>query len=433
MASADEQLPLTSGGPTGDIFEDRSITGEGNRVHVGANTSTARGALKIIGHHNRVDLGDAVTLDRSSVVITGDEASGFGLGRDNEVRIDAGVVLRNVAIVINGTGNRIHIGRSASIQQRSEILAKGRHCTVRIGDGCAFQSTYLAAAETGTTIDIGREGLFADTFVANTSDWHAVFERSTGRRTNPASDIVVGHRVWAGADVRLMRRTVVGDHCVLAAGTVIRGPVLDEKGEIASRALIGGNPARVIRPDIAWSRHLTDDSLTTESLMRLPAEVAAQEYLLRGHTYSEWARYDALDGHLDQAEHSWSRAAENYQAAIDRVPTYTYALSAKAFICIHRHELAARRLAGSSADHLLAAQDLFERAVSVDPQHADAWLGLGRTYLAAAVTGAPSTGLDRSDLLRRSHEALERALALDPMHAEAHVELARYRTVSTSS
>ena len=71
---------------------------------------------------------------------------------------------------------------------------------------------------------------------------------------------------------------------------------------------------------------------------------------------------------------------------------------------------------------LAAAEQHFQRAVKLDPQHARAW---------AALAGACNArGFDElrdpTYRLEEQRMALERALAIDPTLAEAHVRLARY-------
>jgi adenylate cyclase len=68
---------------------------------------------------------------------------------------------------------------------------------------------------------------------------------------------------------------------------------------------------------------------------------------------------------------------------------------------------------------LQAAIGLFERAVEIDPNYSDAWVGLAD---ALALTEDYGYG-DRHELLPRAEQAVHRALALDPDSAGAHSSL----------
>ncbi len=52
--------------------------------------------------------------------------------------------------------------------------------------------------------------------------------------------IIIGNDVYCGAHCIFLGGTKIGDHCVIAAGSVV-------SGEIPPYSVVGGNPARVIR------------------------------------------------------------------------------------------------------------------------------------------------------------------------------------------
>jgi acetyltransferase-like isoleucine patch superfamily enzyme len=58
---------------------------------------------------------------------------------------------------------------------------------------------------------------------------------------------LIGAHVWIGARALVLRGVTIGDGAVVAAGAVVTT-------DVPSGALVGGNPARVIREHVAWSR-----------------------------------------------------------------------------------------------------------------------------------------------------------------------------------
>lgn len=66
------------------------------------------------------------------------------------------------------------------------------------------------------------------------------------------------------------------------------------------------------------------------------------------------------------------------------------------------------------------ALELFRQAVTIDPDYADAWVGLGMTY---DLLPLYVSGTDTEEAVRLAREALQRALALEPMNGRAHAVL----------
>lgn len=60
-------------------------------------------------------------------------------------------------------------------------------------------------------------------------------------------EIVIGSRVWIGSNVSVLQGAMIPDGCVVASGSVVAGRFTEKN------ALIAGNPAKVIRHNIAWN------------------------------------------------------------------------------------------------------------------------------------------------------------------------------------
>jgi acetyltransferase-like isoleucine patch superfamily enzyme len=57
--------------------------------------------------------------------------------------------------------------------------------------------------------------------------------------------IVIGDRVWIGTGATILSGVHIGDGAVAAAGSVVTS-------DVPARAVVGGNPARVLREDATW-------------------------------------------------------------------------------------------------------------------------------------------------------------------------------------
>ena len=68
------------------------------------------------------------------------------------------------------------------------------------------------------------------------TDNHDLVQRSVLR----CKPVVIGNNVWIGAEVKIMPGVRVGDNAVLAGGAVVTK-------DVPENAIVGGNPAKVIR------------------------------------------------------------------------------------------------------------------------------------------------------------------------------------------
>jgi acetyltransferase-like isoleucine patch superfamily enzyme len=96
------------------------------------------------------------------------------------------------------------------------------------------------------SIEIGEDCLIGDLVAIFDSDYHPM-EPSRPTRTAP---VRLGVNVWVGRSATILPGVTVGDHAVIAAGSIVTG-------DIPARTVAAGVPARPIRtldiPD-GWQR-----------------------------------------------------------------------------------------------------------------------------------------------------------------------------------
>lgn len=137
------------------------------------------------------------------------------LARPGTVRVGTDVLLAHgVRLHLREAGARIEIGSGSFLNYRTEVIA---HDCVTIGE---------------------RSLLAWDVQVVD-SDSHPVDGRP---HTAP---IRIGDRVWVGCRSTVLKGVTIGDGAVVAAGSVV-------VSDVPARALVGGNPARVLREDVSW-------------------------------------------------------------------------------------------------------------------------------------------------------------------------------------
>jgi acetyltransferase-like isoleucine patch superfamily enzyme len=137
------------------------------------------------------------------------------LSPSGTVVVGPGVLLAHgVRLHLRDAGARLEIGDGTFLNYRTEVIA---HERVTIGRGC----------------------LFAWDVQVMDSDSHRV---DGAPHTAP---VTIGDRVWVGCRATVLKGVTVGEGAVVAAGSVVTG-------DVPPRALVGGNPARVLREDVTW-------------------------------------------------------------------------------------------------------------------------------------------------------------------------------------
>jgi len=129
-----------------------------------------------------------------------------------------------------------HLGKGVyfrSFRTKTRIdVFKG--ATLTIGDGCYINDGVNICCSTGITI--GPNTKIADWVVLYDTDFHPVEPSEPVR----SECIILGKNVWIGARAMILPGSIIGDHSIIAAGSIVRG-------HIPPRSIAAGIPARMIK------------------------------------------------------------------------------------------------------------------------------------------------------------------------------------------
>lgn len=180
----------------------RVIVLRGTRLHraPGARISLAPGARLILGY------GDVTGASCSLIM------------RPNScLTVHGDVTIFRGAKVVVGDGAHLEIGHNSYVNSDSTVMC-WEH--VAIGSDCAISwNVHILDGNSHELISAG----------------------VSKPRTCPVS---IGNHVWIGTGAIIVGATV-GDEAVVAAGSVVTS-------EVPPKTLAAGNPARVVKHDIAW-------------------------------------------------------------------------------------------------------------------------------------------------------------------------------------
>lgn len=119
-----------------------------------------------------------------------------------------------------------------------------------IGDDTTVNGARLVAVN--SNILIGRDGLWSDEILAQGFDQHGIIDVESGAFINlEKRDIVLGEHVWIGRRATLMPGTVVNRGSIVGACAVVTK-------DVPELSAVAGNPARIVRQGVTWSRPWTE-------------------------------------------------------------------------------------------------------------------------------------------------------------------------------
>ncbi len=128
---------------------------------------------------------------------------------------------------------------------------------LQINDSCTFDDGLEIVASAGKKICIGRDSDFSKYIGIFAGDEHTVFDVCTGRSIDSEyqelfdgeHQLLIGEHVLFAKGAFVMNGTRIGNGSIVGANSVL-------KGVFPNNCYIAGNPAAVLKRDIAWSREI---------------------------------------------------------------------------------------------------------------------------------------------------------------------------------
>lgn len=152
-----------------------------------------------------------------------------------------------ITICFQGKNNYVNIGKSVSVGKLNICCGNDAVCSV--GEGTEIEEARIIV--TDGSVEIGKVCLFSDGVILRNHDGHHIFDRTTGKRVNFSGNMKIGNHVWLGHGVTLLGSANIGDNCIV-------GTMAVTSGSFPKEVVIAGNPARVIREHVCWSKDNTD-------------------------------------------------------------------------------------------------------------------------------------------------------------------------------
>lgn len=168
---------------------------------------------------------------------------------------------KDCKIQFYGKNNKVVIGNDCHISGAVLNLI-GNDCSISIGNNVTInaskaQPTVINVVGEEKSINIGDNSLLSNNIEIHTSDYHGIYSKDSGERTNHDQSIYIGNNVWIGLRTIILKGTHIGNGIVVGAGTIVSGHFEKEN------SIIAGVPAKYIKDDIIWdlSRDATPESI----------------------------------------------------------------------------------------------------------------------------------------------------------------------------
>jgi acetyltransferase-like isoleucine patch superfamily enzyme len=196
------------------------INGKNNKVHKKF-SYIRRTKVTIIGSNNSIEFGNSSRYKNINIYI---------YGNNNELIIKDGVFCMNTEFYFEDSGNIIKVG--------SKTLIHGAH---------------IAITEPNHTISIGEHCLLSKNIEIRNGDSHSIYDLTSGKRINFASDVFISDHVWIGANATLLKGSYISNNSVVANSALVTSKFLEPN------SIIGGFPAKVIKKGVTWKSIRTYD------------------------------------------------------------------------------------------------------------------------------------------------------------------------------
>ena len=168
------------------------------------------------------------------VILYENELGHLGRFRDSEILLGE----QNFVSIMN---------TKFTIRNLAIISSTAKCCQILIGRNFSCGDCLLQVGE-GSIIKIGNNCMFAGGISIRNSDFHAIYEINTKELLNPGADIIVEDHVWIAFGVTLLKGVKISQNSVVGAGSIVTKKFLD------SNVVIAGNPGKIVRTNINWTR-----------------------------------------------------------------------------------------------------------------------------------------------------------------------------------
>ncbi len=167
-------------------------------------------------------------------------------GKNNSVEIKG--LLYKSLLEMDGQGCSVMIDKNSNIKN-TRIVIRGNNNVLKIGEDSTFGSgCWIVLMGDNNKIEIGKDCMIADNVDIWASDSHPIFsDMGCNKIINPSGSICLSDHVWLGKKSTVLKNVKIGENSIIGIGSQVTR-------DIPGGCIAVGNPAKVVKEGINWSR-----------------------------------------------------------------------------------------------------------------------------------------------------------------------------------
>lgn len=184
-------------------------------------------------------------------------------GENNVLYCEGNVKIIGAKFAFEGNNSIVYLS-SAQFSQYSFTLVIYNDSTFFIGREGNMSSPININIQESQNVIIGAECSLSSGVNIRTADIHPIYDSQTKQRINFAKSVYIGDHVWIGHLAYISRGAHIGSGAILENNSFI-----PHNAKIPSNSLVVGNPARIERKDVFFTKeflgyHRSEDSINTK-------------------------------------------------------------------------------------------------------------------------------------------------------------------------
>ena len=164
----------------------------------------------------------------------------------SEVEIEDNVKIKGESVIRCKFQSKISLSRNIGTIGYGKICASF-NSNINIGEDFSFGSIHIESNQ-NSKIVIGNDCMASWDVVIRAGNGHHIFDMETGKNLCAIGrNVIIGDHVWIGQRATLFSGCEIGNGSIVGINTFVNK-------KFPSNCSIAGNPARIIKENVAWRR-----------------------------------------------------------------------------------------------------------------------------------------------------------------------------------